>query len=157
MEQISLGQIYDIYSHIVDEESLCYLCLISVSPISGQYRLGNAVMKRIELNNYDLMSIYRDIDVGREKVLMYLNEPLSNGSSGFVKHKLQQLQTAYDDYEQVPWRNFRLKMHKRQNIINMRNYNVPAQYVFDLAYNYFAQKYKMPVNAFKEKMLNFIK
>lgn len=157
MDQISLGQVYDIYCHAVNEESLCYLCLISVSPISKQYLLGDAVMKRIELNNYDIMSIYRNTEIGRRKVINYLDEAFCGNNCGFVKHKLEQLQAAYDDYEQVPWRNFRLKMQKRQNIISLRNYNVPASYVFELAYDYFARNYEMPKEAFWKKMLEFIK
>lgn len=158
MEQITLGQVYDILCRsTVDDEKICYLCLISVSPISKQYLLSNAVIRKIELNDYGLTSLYYDTATGCDMVRKYLLNPISGDGSGFVNYKLQKMRGVYQDYLQTSWYSFNLKVQKRRKIIEMRNQKIPAQYVFDLAYDYFAKNSKNPQQTMREKLLEFIK
>lgn len=158
MEQISLGQVYDILEQApVNDENFCYLCLMSVSPISAQYRLGALVLKKLLLDSYDLISLYRNTDIGKEKIGSYLREPIIDLNSRCLNGKLQILKDAYSEYKQIPWRNFHLKTQKRQEIIALRNQNVPAQYIFDAAYYHFAKESDSPRELMREKLLGFIK
>lgn len=158
MEQISLGQVYDILCRAtVNDESICYLCLMSVSPIAKQHAIAAAILKRIEIYNYDVISLYRNTAQGKGKIAKYLDEEVVDVDSRCLKAKLQKLKKAYDDYEQVSWRDFRVKMQKRQYIIELRNQNIPAEYIFDAAYNYFAKQSTTPRQLMREKLMDFVK